>query len=182
MNNEKTLREKSMEWWDEVTESEAAVYRMQYFKTRESLTDEQVDFVYQSEHPATIKDKFQSFDGTNDHFAERETISQQTNSVVSIEDAANSHAKLVWGVYVDDVDKDANDTRGGLSKKDFKAGANWQKEQYNSLLNSYRELLQCIEEIKGECDGHGVINQTWLLNKCQSALNNGDNILSKFNQ
>jgi len=146
----------------EVTESEAAVYCMQYFKTRESLTDEQVDFVYQSEHPETIK--------------------QQTNSVVSIEDAANSHAKLVWGVYVDDVDKDANDTRGGLSKKDFKAGANWQKEQYNSLLNSYRELLQCIEEIKWECDGHGVINQTWLLNKCQSALNNGDNILSQFKQ
>ena len=141
MNNEKTLREKSMEWWDEVTESEAAVYRMQYFKTRESLTDEQVDFVYQSEHPATIKDKFQSFDGTNDHFAERETISQQTNSVVSIEDAANSHAKLVWGVYVDDVDKDANDTRGGLSKKDFKAGANWQKEQYSLLLENYGALL-----------------------------------------
>jgi hypothetical protein len=136
MNNEKTLREKSMEWWDEVTESEAAVYRMQYFKTRESLTDEQVDFVYQSEHPATIKDKFQSFDGTNDHFAERETIKQQTNSVVSIEDAAYNAIKDKYShLFIDDriINPDNLPSLPNCEVERFKQGANWQKEQYNSL-------------------------------------------------
>jgi len=107
-----------------------------------------------------------------------ETIKEQSNSVsISLEDAANSHASEMYDGF-DEEQSILWENR----KTNFIEGANWQKEQYNSLLNSYRELLQCIEEIKWECDGYGVINQTWLLNKCQSALNNGDNILSKFNQ
>jgi len=176
MNNEKTLREKSMEWWDEVTESEAAVYRMQYFKTRESLTDEQVDFVYQSEHPATIKDKFQSFDGTNDHFAERETISQQTNSVVSIEDAADAYAKGI---------ANSDKTERRLAKCDFSHGANWQKAQYKELLSSYGELKKVAEMYIDNVDNYPdfkMAKGSTITEYFRTAIKKANNILKQFNQ
>lgn len=106
---------------------------------------------------------------------------QQSNSVVSIEDAADQFSKRLIKIDFEVWDKENGNDNVSIESI-FEAGAKFRDEQYNSLLNSYRELLQCIEEIKGECDGHGVINQTWLLNKCQSALNNGDNILSQFKQ
>lgn len=56
----KTLTEKAIEWWGGIPEKEAAVYRMEYFKLRGFLTDNQIVIVYLSEHPEENETKEQT--------------------------------------------------------------------------------------------------------------------------
>lgn len=97
-----------------------------------------------------------------------ETIKEQSNSVVSIEDAADAYAKGI---------ANSDKTERRLAKCDFSHGANWQKEQYNSLLNSYRELLEMVKTVQPFFQEDAPIGTA-----IENALKQSNNILKQFNQ
>lgn len=60
----------------------------------------------------------------------------------AVEELAKIHANKVWGIYVNDVDEDSNDTRGGNSESDFKAGY---KQSQSTHPYSEKDMIEFAE-------------------------------------
>lgn len=62
--------------------------------------------------------------------------------VDEVEVLAEEHANKVWGIYIDDIDEDCNDTRGNNSISDFKAGYN---KSQSTHPNSDEDMIEFNE-------------------------------------
>lgn len=67
----------------------------------------------------------------------------------TVEEAANNHSKLSWGIYYNDLHPDSaiNDCAGVITEKDFKAGAEWQKQQSDTIIKELAATLTTLESI-----------------------------------
>jgi hypothetical protein len=62
----------------------------------------------------------------------------------TLDEAAEKYAKMMWGVYYDDIHPDIaiTQTQGEISIKDFIAGAEWQQERMYSEEEVYHILCE----------------------------------------
>lgn len=157
MNNEKTLREKAVHYWGQLTINERRELTKRYFPNADKehgfnraylyIGNVAVEKIYLFEHP------------------------QQANSVVSIEDAAVNYAERQTKHFLPANDKVA-----------FKEGAKFRDEQYNSLLNSYREIIGLLDIFRAYACDHDNFNLRDNALKSEIAIEKANNILKQFNQ
>lgn len=70
----------------------------------------------------------------------------------TLDEAAEKYAKMMWGVYYDDIHPDIaiTQTQGEITVKDFIAGAKWQQERMYSEEEVYDLFVEWDMYQKGE--------------------------------
>lgn len=105
---------------------------------------------------------------------------EKINSVSeTVEEAANNHSKLSWGVYYNDLHPDSaiNDCVGIITEKDFKAGAEWLKQQSDTLI---KELVEALKMAKNVCTGTYPSFNEWIeYHLIEEALSKANEYLNK---
>ena len=149
MSNQTELRKKAIAWSKKVRGWDWVRMVRKHGMEGTLWHDEMLEKLYLMEHPETIK--------------------EQSNSIVSIEDAAKD--------YLTKIDNESGTMWTEDDEEIAKHFAIFAKEQYSSLLSSYRELL----------GGLNFLADNAALNSAEfkhtnGLIEKGNTILSQFNQ
>ena len=149
MSNQTELRKKAIAWSKKVRGWDWVRMVRKHGMEGTLWHDEMLEKLYLMEHPETIK--------------------EQSNSIVSIEDAAKD--------YLTKIDNESGTMWTEDDEEIAKHFAIFAKEQYSSLLSSYRELLEDAITARTFFDENSPTG--CLLDK---SIEKANNILKQFNQ